>query len=244
MIRINCDIGERGGDHPVDLELMKRIHIANIACGGHAGDIDSVAVFRRLALDNGVEISAHLSYPDRGGFGRRSMDMPPDRLLESLDEQHAQIPDAVMVKFHGGLYNDSIVRKDLADALAGWLVRKSIESVITAHDSALAVAARERGLGVIAEVFAERRYRLDSVSNRIRLMERENPMAVIHDVDDAVRQAMTMMRYGFVDAHDGESVRKVPVRCETICIHSDSAIALDLAERLYGMTGGRAGIHA
>ncbi|MBE0665952.1 MAG: LamB/YcsF family protein, partial [Candidatus Aminicenantes bacterium] len=60
MMRINCDIGERGHDHPVDRRLMEVIHIANLACGGHAGNSASVQAFRALAEENGVELAAHL----------------------------------------------------------------------------------------------------------------------------------------------------------------------------------------
>ena len=74
-MKVNCDIGERGADHPVDRQLMELIDIANIACGGHAGDETSIHAFCQLAEQHGVTVTAHLSYPDRENFGRRSLDI-------------------------------------------------------------------------------------------------------------------------------------------------------------------------
>ena len=82
---INCDIGERGSQHPTDLELMNHIGMANIACGGHAGDEESIAVFSRIAKEKGLQIAAHLAYPDRLNFGRVSMTIAVKELLAGLD---------------------------------------------------------------------------------------------------------------------------------------------------------------
>jgi len=85
MMRINCDIGERGPGHATDRKLMEVIHIASLACGGHAGDSGSVKAFSALAEENGVELAAHLSYPDRENFGRRPMRLPASALLAALE---------------------------------------------------------------------------------------------------------------------------------------------------------------
>jgi len=116
-MRINCDIGERGPGHAVDRRLMEVVHIANLACGGHAGDRASVQAFRALAEEHGVELAAHLSYPDRPNFGRRVLAMPLPALLASLDEQLALLPSPKRVKFHGALYNESCRSRELAAAL-------------------------------------------------------------------------------------------------------------------------------
>ena len=106
---VNCDIGERGVNHPTDLKLMTLISTANIACGGHAGDRESVDAFCALADKNNVTVSAHLSYPDKENFGRISMKIDPERLADSLSEQYELMPPAVKrIKFHGALYNDAV----------------------------------------------------------------------------------------------------------------------------------------
>lgn len=237
MIRINCDIGERDIDHPVDLALMEHIDIANIACGGHAGDRETVRAFTGLANKHGVEISAHLSYPDKKGFGRVSMDIPMDALASSLDDQLAMLPDASMVKFHGGLYNDSCHDQSLAQRLADWLVRHHITVILAPAGSHMAREARARGIRVLAEAFAERRYQYWPDENRLALMSRSYDHASIHDTDEAISHASNMVCDGFVHAmieHCEGAIlwKKIPITCETLCVHSDSSISLDLASRL------------
>jgi UPF0271 protein len=237
MIRINCDIGERGSDNPVDQELMRYINIANIACGGHAGDEVSVKAFAEMADYNGVMTCAHLSYPDRENFGRKSMDMDPRELLASLDKQFSLLPDTRMVKFHGALYNDSCVNAELASVLTSWLSQKSLDAVLTPFDSVLAEDCRKKGITVLPEAFAERRYQLLHESGRLVLVSRTKDYASIHDCDSAEKQAIniaTERRVLAVVEEEGENMkyRWVPILAETICIHSDSPISLELAKRL------------
>ena len=139
MILINCDIGERGADHPVDMELMDHVGMANIACGGHAGDAASVEAFLRRARGRGVKVAAHLSYPDRENFGRSTIEISDEDLLASLDRQMELMREARTVKFHGALYNDANVDVRRARLLAKWMKAKGIEEVVTPFDSELAL---------------------------------------------------------------------------------------------------------
>lgn len=237
MIKINCDIGEREPDNKVDIELMKYIHIANIACGGHAGDEETIAVFRGLAEEHGVETAAHLSYPDRENFGRVSMDISIDALKKSLDEQYRLMPDVKMVKFHGGLYNDCSADPVLAAHLCKWLIANDIGRIITPDQSELAKAGAENGLTVVAEAFAERRYDYNPETQRLSLVSRKKPYACIHDCDEAVEHSGNILNGGFLNAiieHEDGTLKtdKVNISAETICIHSDSEIALELARKL------------
>lgn len=237
MIKINCDIGEREPENPVDIELMSYIHIANIACGGHAGNEETVSVFRHLAGQNGVEVAAHLSYPDKENFGRVSMDISGSDLFRSLDEQYAMMSDVKMVKFHGGLYNDCCIDKELASVLAKWLRANTITQVITPGDSELAMAVSGTGIDIVAEAFAERRYAYDSDSGRLSLVSRTMDYASIHDCDEAIRHSLNIVQNGFVDAiidKNGDTFEqlRIDIVADTICIHSDSDISLDLARRL------------
>lgn len=237
MIKINCDIGEREPDNQTDIQLMQLIHIANIACGGHAGDAETVAVFRKLAAENNVEVAAHLSYPDRENFGRTSMDISIGDLKKSLDEQYQMMPDVKMVKFHGGLYNDCSADAELAGQLCEWLIENGIRKIITPDESELAKAAETKGLTVVAEAFAERRYDYNPETGRLALVNRMKPYACINDCDEAVEHSGHIVNDGFLNAVielDNGTTRteKINIKAETICIHSDSDIALELAEKL------------
>lgn len=237
MLPINCDIGERGADHPVDTELMSLIDIASVACGGHAGDLLSVEAFRARAEIRGIPVAAHLSYPDTANFGRKSIAIAPSALLESLSLQYALMADVTMVKFHGALYNDSCRRIELAEALARWLAETACTTVITAPFSALDRACAGVGIAVMTEAFAERRYHLDADGRTLSLVSRERSWASIDDLDQALAQARQIALCNTVDAvveADGRivSTRTVALHAQTICIHSDSRIAVDLAREL------------
>jgi len=104
-----------------------------------------------LAREHEVTVTAHLSYPDRENFGRKSMDISPSRLRTSLAEQHALLPEIRTVKFHGALYNESCRRDDLAAVLTDWLLRAGITAVVTMPDSALARTCTQAGITVLAE---------------------------------------------------------------------------------------------
>ena len=238
MIKLNCDIGERGPDHPVDMELMNYIQIANLACGGHAGDIPTIRKFRDLAEINDIELSAHLSYPDRDNFGRLSLNIPTDQLIMTLEDQLALLPDVKMVKFHGALYNDAVTDDVLASDLAEWMTTRGINQVIAFPDSALAKSCQENGLAVLNEAFAERRYQLDVNTGKLILVPRSKPYACLTNVTDAIKHTMDII----YDKHVSVVIRernemivteKHKIKAETVCIHSDSPIALDLAKQLY-----------
>lgn len=235
---INCDIGERGIDHPVDNRLMEYIHIANIACGGHAGDRESVGHFRNLAADRGVSVAAHLSYPDRENFGRKDMDLPLKQLLEALEGQYALIDDVKRIKLHGALYNRSAADEKLACELVQWFERSAIEEVLCPPRSALALACREKGITPLPEAFAERTYSWDNEAERLVLTHRSSENAHIRTVEEAFSQYKQLRTRGTVEAwttdKDKTTRRETfPLKARTICIHSDSPIALELAERLF-----------
>lgn len=232
MIRINCDIGERGPRHPVDVELMNYIDIANIACGGHAGDRESISVFKGIADSLGVKLSAHLSYPDRENFGRVTVDMEIADLLDSLEEQYSLLR-AGTVKFHGALYNDSVTDTALASALSLWLKEMNVGEIIAPADSEIASLCADKGIDVIEEAFAERRYNYNSETGRLTLVSRRESHASIDSLEEALAHSRNIIERGIVAAcADGKGMEKiieVPVKVRTLCIHSDSEIAAELA---------------
>ncbi len=234
---INCDIGERGPDHPVDVALMDWIQMANIACGGHAGDEKSVNAFRSRAEKTNVKIAAHLSYPDRDNFGRTSMDISIDKLKTSLSEQISMLPDVRCVKFHGALYNDSVVNRQLAEGLTEWLYEHNMQQIVTPNGSELAITCKKAEIECIHEAFAERRYDYNPEAQRLTLVSRKKDYASISDCQEALEHSELIIKSGqvmaFVEKSDGTLERKsIPIRAETLCIHSDSTIALELAKGL------------
>lgn len=233
MIQINCDIGEKGPLHEEDRKLMDFIQIANLACDGHAGDKETVEAFRALAHERGVGVSAHLSYPDKPNFGRATMDLPEADLLAALDAQLALLSGVKVAKFHGALYHDACRDVRLAEALSGWLMRNNIGTVLAPADSELGAAARRLGITVLREAFIDRRYARDPESGRLRLAGRKAG-GVITDLGEALAQADEIILRGRVNV-SGDPARPDwhEVKADTVCIHSDSPIALELAMKLH-----------
>ncbi len=236
-VLVNCDIGERGVDDETDRALLLEIDIANVACGGHAGDPQSAAFFRSESERLGVTVTAHLSYPDRSNFGRKSIDIDRNTLAGSLRSQLEALQGVTTVKFHGALYNDGCRSRDLAEWLTEWLVSHSMTTIITMPGSALAQSCLSAGIEVLAEAFAERRYRRDSTAAGVALVERRLPYASVGDLDEALAQAESIVLHRQLpvvsdDGRGGLTFDTVPIRTDTVCIHSDSALALPLARRL------------
>ncbi len=234
MININCDIGERGVAHSADDEIMQYIDIANIAVGGHAGDIESVRYYKNLAKKNSVKISVHLSYPDKENFGRTSLDISYEDLEISLNEQYKLLSDIKTIKLHGALYNDCWTNKELASFIFVWTKSKGINEVITPDNSELALLCEANNIAVIAEVFAERNYQYLTSSQTLKLMPRTNENASIKNCDLAVNHTKEIIEKKAINAFidEGNQRKYIPVKSDTICVHSDSIIALELIKKL------------
>lgn len=224
LIDLSCDLGEAESAHDREIEsaLWPLITSANIACGGHAGDRDSMDVAIRRASELGVLIGAHPSYPDRLHFGRVSLPIRGDALRECLVEQLEELcelsHDAGMrvshVKPHGALYNDAHHDAELAALVADAMRSVSAEiAMVAGHGSQLLSAAQSLGMPVVTEAFADRRYRSDG-----SLVPRSEPDALLLAEDEAAGQARLLAREEAVVASTGEKIR---VPFATICIHGD-----------------------
>ena len=241
-ILLNIDIGERGPDHAVDRALMRYADIINIACGGHAGDTDSVSTFRALAEKKGIMVTAHLSYPDKANFGRTTLNMPFGQLRDSLNVQLALMRGTRAVKFHGALYNDSCADEVLAGELTEWLAEAGISLVVTSKGSELDRQCQRAGIRVLTEAFAERRYSYSQSKQSLSLVSRKQPNACITDYKDALENVRTIIKCGQVqafikDENQQPIVGMIDVSVDTICIHSDSLIALELAKGVAELLG-------
>lgn len=222
---INCDIGERGLSHKTDDALMKLIDIANIACGGHAGDKDSVNYYMNLAKVNNVKITSHLSYPDTVNFGRVVLNISQKELLNSLDTQYALMSEVKTLKFHGALYNEANINQSLASTLISWAKDVGITEVLTPFESCISKACDKEGLQVVHEVFLDRRYIYEN--GILKLSPRSNKDALITDLKEAKVQYDNFLN-GSIHINE----KAYLLKADTGCIHSDSSNALEMAKAL------------
>ena len=220
VIDISADLGEGAPDEP---EIWPLITSANVACGGHYGDTDSMTHAVTRARELGTRIGAHPSYPDRENFGRKSMSMPPDALRETLIEQITALLGIAgrlhHVKPHGALYNDAHKDRALA-AIVIDAIRAVDETlpIVCSDRSQMAAAARAAGTPVIREAFADRRYNADG-----SLVARTEPGSLL-TVDEAAAQAAMLANEGAVIACDGS---RIAIPFDTICVHADMEHAVE-----------------
>jgi len=230
-IDINCDVGEGVGN---EAQLMPYISSCNIACGGHAGDEQSMREVMKLAKQHTVKIGAHPSFPDRANFGRQFMDLPAADLRHSLETQILALKapaDALQarvhhIKFHGALYNASA--KDLALARTCLLAIKNTlpgAFLYAPHGSAIAREAQRHNISLKYEAFADRRYHQD-----LSLVSRKEKDAVIHDRTEVLQHLENMILRGKVNTIDGHFVDIV---AETYCVHGDTKNAVELVQYIY-----------
>ena len=236
MIELNADIGE-GCD---DAALMPYLNRVSIASGGHAGDAASMAAALRLAADSGVMVGAHPSYPDRTGFGRRTLAASAEEVFSWVRQQTEALAEESLrlglrlahVKPHGALYNDAAGNSELAQAIAEAVAAHDASLVLIGlADSCLISAGRAAGLGVLNEAFADRRYHGNG-----SLVSRETEGALITDPLAAVKQALALALGQSVSAFGDE---RALVRADTICLHSDTPNALKMAEAVHAALNGR-----
>jgi len=231
-VDLNCDLGESFGAWTMgdDDALLAVVTSANVACGFHAGDPATMLATCRTAAERGVAIGAHVSYRDLAGFGRRSMDVPPDELRAETLYQLAALAGIARVagtrvsyvKPHGALYN-RIVR-DTAQA-------RAVAEAVAAFDPSLALLglagsevereAAAAGLRFVREAFVDRAYRADGT-----LVPRGEPGAVLHDDAGIAERALRLVAEGRVIAADGTDIA---VQVDSLCVHGDSAGAVGMA---------------
>lgn len=210
MIELSADLGEGS---PGEDQIWPLIARANVACGAHTGDEESMRAAAELAQRHGVILGAHPSYPDRENFGRKSLPIAPDALRASLAAQIAALAafaPVQHVKPHGALYNDAHKDRALAEVIVSAL-DPSVALVAPDH-SHMAAAARAAGIRVIREAFADRRYEPDG-----SLTPRRIPGSTL-TIAEAAQQAAMLAREGAVIARDGS---RITIPFDTLCIHAD-----------------------
>jgi 5-oxoprolinase (ATP-hydrolysing) subunit A len=231
-IDLNCDMGElpEAIADGTQEALMPSFTSINIACGGHAGDAQTMQATIAQALRWKLAIGAHPGYPDRTNFGRLELNLSPQAIADSVYEQVRALAEVAVragvhlthVKPHGALYNQAVHNRQIAQAIAKGVARWERQVVLVGlAASPMLDVFREAGFPVAAEAFADRRYEPDGT-----LRSRKHLDALLHDPSEAARQALSIVQRGAVIARDGN---QIAVAAQTICIHGDTPGAPQIA---------------
>lgn len=237
-IDLNCDMGEllEAIADGTQESLMPSLTSVNIACGGHAGDEQTMKATIEQALRWKLAVGAHPGYPDHANFGRRELQMPAEAIADSVFEQVRALAEVAgrygvslaHVKPHGALYNQAARNRVLAEAIAKGVARWHHDVVLMGlAGSPMLDVFREAGFTVAAEAFADRRYEPDGT-----LRSRKFDDALIRDPAEAGRQALSIVQRGIAIARDGSEVH---INAQTICIHGDTPGAPEIAAAVHRM---------
>ncbi|WP_295187420.1 5-oxoprolinase subunit PxpA [Sediminibacterium sp.] len=230
-IDINCDLGE---GFPNDKALMKFISSANIACGYHAGDIDTIKSTIAYCVENGVAIGAHPGFKDKANFGRTEMELSVRELYDLVAEQITLMQDACKemgailhhVKPHGALYNMAAKNATMSYIIARAIKELDPQLVLYGLSNSYMISEAEAlHIKTASEVFADRTYNAKG-----QLTPRSEPNAMIHTTENALAQVLKMIEHKTVIATDGSIVS---LEAETICIHGDGDHAVSFARSIY-----------
>ena len=229
-IDLNADVGEECGD---DAALIPLLTSANEACGAHAGGPESMRRSVVLCLRYGVQLGAHVSYPDRAHFGRRALDLPASEISASVGAQlralsdiaHAAGTQVRYLKAHGALYNRMAEDAGVADAVIAAL--RAFDPrlpILTLPDSVAVRRAEAAGVAVVGEAFADRGYRDDG-----KLQPRGEPGALLTDVGEVTSRALAWVRGGMMQSVTG---KPLSLQARSLCVHGDTPGAVELAAAL------------
>ena len=217
---LNCDVGEERGD---DLAVLPHVTSVNVACGMHAGGPSVMRATVEAAAQAGVAVGAHPGYPDREGFGRRSLGAGAGSVFDLVLYQVASLAAFARqvgirlqhVKPHGALYHDGARDPAIAAAIAGAVAAARADLILVGPPSgAMVVAARAHGLRYAAEIFADRGY-----DDSGQLVARGQPGALVEGGDDVVAaRALAMITSGQVPTVAGGTVGQSG---HTLCLHGD-----------------------
>ncbi|WP_228235985.1 5-oxoprolinase subunit PxpA [Allomuricauda sp. M10] len=225
-IDINCDVGEGIGN---EAQIFPFISSCNIACGGHAGTEESMSEVVDLAMENGVKIGAHPSYPDKENFGREVLDISKQALIQSIKEQMFTFQtilnqkDAQLhhIKAHGALYNQTAKDGELAKTYLEAISTYKGEAILyVPFGSVVAELAMEMGFQIWYEAFADRNYNAD-----LSLVSRKLPNSLIENPSLVVEHILPIIKNHKVKAVNNEFVK---IEAKTLCVHGDTASALEI----------------
>lgn len=234
-VDLNCDLGESFGNYTLgmDDQVIPLISSANIACGYHASDPLVMSKTVAMAKEAGIGLGAHPGFPDLMGFGRRNMDVSPAEAkayttyqIGALDAFcKSQGTKLQHVKPHGAMYNMAGKDYKLAEAICQAIYDYDKDLIVMAlSGGALVQAAKDMGLRVANEVFADRAYEEDG-----SLVNRRKEGAMIVDEGEAIARVVRMIKEEKVTAITGKDI---PIHVDSVCVHGDGVKALAFVERI------------
>ena len=241
-IDFNCDLGELTDGGLSDSKILPYVTSANIACGYHAGDQESMRRTVRMATEFGCNIGAHPGFPDKENFGRTEMNIPLDEIRRIVADQISTLSKiceeegAVLthVKPHGALYNMAARDIDIAMAVGEGIIassssgsvhdKSSIPFLIGLSGSKMKDAAHNLGLRFFSEVFSDRGYMPDG-----SLVPRSSEGALITDENEIVSRVIRMAVHNEVQSINGTIIR---LDSDTLCLHGDGEHAINFSKRI------------
>ncbi|MFK7749075.1 MAG: 5-oxoprolinase subunit PxpA, partial [Kordia sp.] len=231
MIHINCDVGE--GVHNEEI-LMPYLNACNIACGGHAGDVETMHEVVALAKKYQVEIGAHPSYPDRENFGRISVDMASAEFIKTIQQQITNLEEIAAlhatkithIKPHGALYNDVAKSEEKAQLFLKAISKyKDKYKLYIPYNSVVETIALQQNFKVMYEAFADRNYNDD-----LTLVSRKKDNAVLTKIGEIIPHVSTLKNEQKVLTI---SKQKRILKSDTFCVHSDTVSAIEIVQQLH-----------
>jgi UPF0271 protein len=234
-ININCDLGEKSKLHSNkhDPDLLRIVNSANVACGFHAGDEDTMSQIIQISKDNGVSIGAHPSFNDPENFGRSRINLSSSEIRKLIIEQY-EILQNIAVKYnenvshikpHGALNNMACEDIELANILAKTIneINKDLIYLVPTG-SKMEKAAKKLNMKIACEIFADRNYEDDG-----NLVSRKKSNALITDPEKAKEHVLSMVKNQSLNCHSG---KQIPCEIDSVCIHGDSESALATASSI------------
>jgi UPF0271 protein len=234
-IDLNSDLGESFGHYQIgcDSEIIKTVSSVNIACGIHAGDPMVMDKTVEMCQSCGTAIGAHPGFPDLQGFGRRQMYLGKGELknyilyqlgaLSAFARRHGT--KIQHIKPHGALNNMMPYNEQYSREICEAILAFDPDIILVAPTNTMTLEmGRDMGLRTISEVFADRAYQDDGY-----LLSRTHPQAILSDEDFAIKRVIRMIKEGVVTSVTGKDIK---IQAESVCVHSDSPMALNYAKKI------------
>ena len=234
-ININCDLGEKSKHHSnkYDPDLLNIVNSANVACGYHAGDDESMNQVVEISKKNGVSIGAHPSFNDPENFGRKRMNLSSSEIRKLIIDQYAILQgiaskhgeNVTHIKPHGALNNMACEDIELAATLAKSINEISKDLIyLVPTGTKMEEAAKKLNMKIACEIFADRNYEDDG-----NLVSRKKQNALITDPDEAKKHVLSMVKNQALNCFSG---KKIPCEIDSVCIHGDNESSLATAKSI------------
>jgi len=231
-ININCDLGEKSKHHSNvhDPDLLKIVNSANVACGYHAGDDETMNQVITISKKNGVSIGAHPSFNDPENFGRSRINLSQNEIRKLIIDQYEILQNIATkhneevshIKPHGALNNMACEDIELSTILAKTIYEINKDLIyLVPTGSKMEIAAKKLGMKIACEIFADRNYEDDG-----NLVSRKKPNALIIDPEIAKKHVLSMVKNQALNCHSG---KQIPCEIDSVCIHGDNKSSLATA---------------